>query len=784
MTGSTKPRAKQELGRTTSVLQCDRASDKVVLRPRDLPGNIILIHGVNDVGAGFGNAEEGLCAGLEQRLYRRFTPGKYRIPTQADKNKVEDDPDAVFFKRSIDQHTDSPVIPFYWGFREVSGKTRTVHGQFVDRYGNRLDKDLSKGGGPFGNATSNIPDMWNKGIGAPMDPVKDKLRPVNSAPGRMYMVLAALRLACLIASIRRYESKDTVTLLAHSQGCLLSLLAQAYLLEKGERPADTLILTHPPYSLEEQPNEHLIRIISAIRGGEDAPMKPHYDALSGWQSLHGRLQTLINIVHGVAKAKASEPAFHSISEKSCTGMVEGRWQPGGDRDNRGKVFLYFCPEDMTVALDNMRGIGWQGVPDHFEGAQAGHVYKENMLGRGGSYQWASATVKRKPLQELGEGFRQRVFTGKSRLDPATGKIAPVLVGAPPHDFALRVNGEDDHAHVAASGREHRAALPVAQWPLDPQAASGKQRLGIRRINAEPLKAPCVADISSGQIAPKELPATSMHAKTPLDERGPYEEVDPITAAIATTSFQGLKVWSEVRPGPTRGAALALSGTQTAATKPAFAQSAVPGGVAELKSAEVEYMTRVYNEEKLAELKQRGILDDNSAKHPNEQYKIIRALRYPDGRVVATIQESINGARRRWQHEYGAKSFHSVIFDSRENHRRVTAYDVAIGSGKASSDPLHYRYLCAVADWRLKKPTPPEKPRPGILTWEKFAARFKVYYNCEPDWCKALIEGNADYYSSGVLPECLPVLTGELWNIIVSETISGVRVNQPVAPNGK
>ena len=64
MTGSTKPRAKQELGRTTSVLQCDRASDKVVLRPRDLPGNIILIHGFNDVGAGFGKAEEGLCAGL------------------------------------------------------------------------------------------------------------------------------------------------------------------------------------------------------------------------------------------------------------------------------------------------------------------------------------------------------------------------------------------------------------------------------------------------------------------------------------------------------------------------------------------------------------------------------------------------------------------------------------------------------------------------------------------------------------------------------------------------
>ncbi|RMR14469.1 hypothetical protein ALP92_04607, partial [Pseudomonas syringae pv. primulae] len=34
-----------------------------------------------------------------------------------------------------------------------------------------------------------------------------------------------------------------------------------------------------------------------------------------------------------------------------------------ERDNRGKVYLYFCPDDTTVALDDVRGIGTFGVWD-------------------------------------------------------------------------------------------------------------------------------------------------------------------------------------------------------------------------------------------------------------------------------------------------------------------------------------------------------------------------------------------------------------------------------------
>lgn len=735
-----------------TVLQHKRVADKVIEHPRDKPGNIIVVHGVNDVGTSYNEVEQGLCAGLEQRLFRHFKPARYSMPSAADMGHVVPDPDAVYFKRAVSKDTDSPVIPFYWGFRELGNQTRTVNGQKSDRYGNRLDKDLSKGGGPFGNATSTLPDMWNRGVGAPADLMNDPMRPLKNGPGRMYMVLAARRLAALVAMIRQYEAKDTVTLVAHSQGCLLSLLAQAFLMELGERTADTLILTHPPYSLDDD-TSWTVDVANFFAGGMDAAMEPHYDKISGWQSLHGRLQTLANIVQGVAKAKATEPAFSSIGEAACGGMVEGRWKPDADRDSRGKVYLYFSPEDMTVALDNMKGIGWQGVPDYIEGSEAKYTLEQKKFGRGSDYdivrryEWAPHKVTRQPLKELGESFRQRVFTGKLRLDPRTHKLGPVLVGAPQYDFALRLKGEDDHAHVEESGRGFRASLPIATWPVHAGDKPEEQRYGIRTINGEPLARPCQADMRGHQIDAGMIPASSSKARLAPAARGPCEEVDPITAAIAVASDTGRHVALERLP---------------------------PHGQGEgkLSKYELEQVQAAYN----------------AAKHPggtnpDDKSEVLAASRTADGAVLAYVQESPNAARLRWQHELSAKSFHSAIFDSHKNHSQVTAYDVAIGSGQASTDPNFYAYLCAVADWRLKKPTRTEKPRPGILTWEKFIVLFGAYLEREPEWRRLLIEGNADYYSTGKLPTCLPVLTGKLWDIVVAETTTGRRVNQPGAPKG-
>lgn len=743
------PRQASCIGKDASVLQCGRKSDKTVdVRP-DLPCNVIVIHGVNDVGTSFNSVEEGLCAGLDHRLHGkpgRFVPGSYRMPTVADKNVVEPDPDAVFFKRSIQEATHSPVIPFYWGYRELRGEARTKNGQRVDRYGNRLDKDLSKGGGPFANATSSLPDMWNRGICSPVDVGGDPIRPVYSAPGRMYMVLAAKRLAALIAMIRDYDANDVVNIVAHSQGCLVSLLAQAFLLDEGKRPADTLVLTHPPYSLEEDASV-LIGIAESVKSGSDRAMEGHYAPLRSRQTFDARLRTLVNIVQGVAARKHTAPAFTALSDHAKHhGMVGAKWSAGADRDNRGKVYLYFCPEDMTVALDNMKGIGWQGVPDFMSGQAVPKDGGTRVRGGWGNStrQVATERQERKPLAELGRGFFQRVFTAKRRNGRA------VLVGQPPHDFALRIEGEDDHAHVAEANRTLRTHHPEAVWPakpgmLDFTKSEADKREGLRTINGEPLRSPVPADLrGNGQIDPKNIPKGSKQAKVAAEDQGPCEEVDPIDAAIAVTSGKGLDSRYEEVPAP--------SGA------PRY-----PEQFEVLSPADCKRIEERYNRDRK--------LDKDGE---DARCRVLGATRQTNGKVMAQIQESPNEARRRWQNEVSPKSFHGSIFGSVKNHQNVTAYDLAIGGGKASSDPQFYAYLCAVADWRLQSDEKAEK-RSSVLRWERFERLHGAYWSAESAERKELIKGNASYYSSGNLPACIPALHFGLPKLVICETVAGDRV---------
>lgn len=756
MSGKPYPKEEYVVSRAATLLQCGRTRDKVVEVPREQPCNVIVVHGVNDVGTGYCEVEEGLCAGLQDRLLRKFKAATYRMPVAADRGVILDDPDAVFFKRKVVPDSDTPLIPFYWGFREVTDKSKTLNGQKTDRNGNRLDKDLSKGGGPFGNATSTLPDMWNRGMYSPVDPVRDPLRPLRTAPGRMYMVLAAQRLAALVSMIRSYEPKDTVNIVAHSQGCLVSLLAQALLMEMGERTADTLILTHPPYSLDEEMGKTM-KAMTYFQGDKDEAMEDFYDLIEGRQTVHARLQTLVNIVAGVARSRGTEPAFASIGESDCGGMVHGRWKPDGDRDNRGKVYLYFCPEDMTVALDNMRGIGWQGVPDHIDDTRRAIPRLKNAVNGGlqGAIMSDGKRV-RAALAELGSSFRQRVFTGKLRTSAGSGKSSQVLVGQAPHDFILRLSTEDDHAHVAKDGRSTRASLPIASAHPDPLAGPAAQRHGRRTINGEALKVPFAPDIRGGQIDAGKIPATSRWGKMKPEDSGPCEWVDPIDAAIAVTGSGGLNATFELMP------------PEISKVVPRKMSQSTDDNIPEtLSVGDLSKLTAAYNAAKIP-----------GNTNPDEAYRIIGAIRKPDGTILASVQESMNTARRRWQNEVSPKSFHSVIFGSRKNHRHVTAYDLSIGSGKAASNPKFFAYLCAVADWRLKSETSVDKPRLGIMTWTDFTQQFGTYLRCEPDWRRHLIKGNADYYDSGQLPKNLPLLTGRLWSIVISETTSGERVVLP------
>lgn len=374
--------------------------------PSELPGIVIFVHGVNDPGGNYDIIEDGICEGLNERLDAfRLVPGKYGSKFNEAKNSkaqygdkqyeefasVMYDPDTFLYRREetqgdIGRRTHSVFIPFYWGYRAAMNEIarasqgteggpddyKVVRGQYQDIHGNRLSKHFAKGGGMFNNATTSIPLMYQAGFGANLANALAKTQMSGyeysgQSPHRKYMVLAAERLAMLIRTIRSIDGDETINIVAHSQGTLITLLAQAILADDAEptRRADCLILVDSPYSLVETKAEWIARN-NVVR----------YTA-------RGRLETLLSIVQLVTDNIHDQPALPELSPASPgntrhRGRTGLRWNGVGEavsrkrdgtlarfteRENRGKVYMYFCPEDSTVDLLTIKGIGTHGIPE-------------------------------------------------------------------------------------------------------------------------------------------------------------------------------------------------------------------------------------------------------------------------------------------------------------------------------------------------------------------------------------------------------------------------------------
>ena len=95
----------------------------------------------------------------------------------------------------------------------------------------------------FNNATTNIPEMYGPGFQTSAGNAlasafgMSNYQHSSKSPDRHYFVLAAVRLAMLIREIRRFDPDETVTIMAHSQGTVITLLAQAILAEGGKEGA-------------------------------------------------------------------------------------------------------------------------------------------------------------------------------------------------------------------------------------------------------------------------------------------------------------------------------------------------------------------------------------------------------------------------------------------------------------------------------------------------------------------------------------------------------------------
>ncbi|GFZ64764.1 hypothetical protein PSE10B_12860 [Pseudomonas amygdali pv. eriobotryae] len=402
--------------------------------PADLPGVVIFLHGVNDPGASYESVETGLCQGVNERLDRPdLVPGRYGAEYDIAKKKLRakqqledqdkqllDDPDTHLYRRDTDDpKTRSLLIPFYWGYRadpsEISRDKNNAPTKLRDQYqdiqGNRLDRHFGKAGGYFVNATNNLLEMYDKGLPLTMRLKIARLTLPNTHfmgdnPHRRYYVLAAHRLAMMVKEIRRVSPDETITIMAHSQGTLITLLAQALLVDGGHRCADTIIMVDTPYCLfpEVTPKDQ------------------------------DTLTTLTRIVAQVTQAPHTQPPLSDLRNPATyCGRSGPQWSPTQgtrkdkdkvgnvtvfpERDNRGKVYLYFCPDDTTVALDDVRGIGTFGVWD---------THGKNST--------------RNPMAELkAVRFYQRMWTKRYRDD------SPVMVGKPPGYDLLRAKNESRYA---------------------------------------------------------------------------------------------------------------------------------------------------------------------------------------------------------------------------------------------------------------------------------------------------------------------------------------------------
>lgn len=441
------------------------------------PGLTILVHGVNDIGEAYPFQEKGICAGLNKRLRRGtetmdgkvvvmdLIPNDYTLPPKKNgadftATDVHPDPDKVYFARSEESST-SPVIGFYWGFREVTGlsDTHQPHGEYLDRYGNRIDKRYAKNGGAFANATTNFPDMFGPGFyqnRLPHDP-SDPTHPLMDAPPRNYMVLAAQRLAALIRIIRKKSTHEPVNIVAHSQGCFITTLAHAMLAVEGKGiKADTIIYNNWPASVDETWAEK-------FQSGTEQ------------QTAAAREATLEKIIKEyITNNPAPEPKFSELKTNG-SGVTGRSWahDQNKERDNRGKCYLYFSPDDATVGLFNIQGIGFWGVYNSLLKRLGPHFYQRVFARRDGPTKNASAIGSKAENIRLsfrwtlrGGGIttaRSRTINGEELPQPFDPDLGPAELELGPLDAAVAVTNTYNVKRKEGMRPNETAAAAHARW---------------------------------------------------------------------------------------------------------------------------------------------------------------------------------------------------------------------------------------------------------------------------------------------------------------------------------
>ncbi|WP_291376080.1 MULTISPECIES: DUF3274 domain-containing protein [Achromobacter] len=668
----------------TRALVAPNATDANVQKQQPKPCIVILIHGVNDLAGVYDTLETGICIGLNERLDHLLTkrgerspaalnPARYTSPKDDDGRAP--DPDAVYYRRvatlgKYGGHSRSVVIPFYWGFREEEGRIQkqTTHGEWLDRFGNRLDKAGSKEGGAFANATTTLPDMFGRGFsgkvgGLPANALFGSPdHPLFPTPSRRFMVLAAQRLAMLVKIIRAYRhpdgrsgADDTINVVGHSQGNLITLLANAMLHDDGQRPIDGFVMMSPPYSLEET-------FFERSEMGKSQQTTP------------ARVKTLSNIIKFIADKAHHTPSLADMADaakdscigglrwtgRQCETSIDGEKVSFAERDNRGSVFLYFSPQDQTVGMANVQGIGWQGVGVHasyywFFDPDASSATTCRVESQASSDQRDYRRFDVPALASLGARFFQRVFTTRER--DGLGEH----VGEPP-SYAYKLVG-----HGAMGMGE-------STWE-GTQLGAGRKMVANADFFVEQtvtIQAPTLPALFLPDFV---ADGTTLGRKGSRGIKPVWTDTDPIDASISITN-------GGIDAQITRVIALPTANLHGPALRRAL----------EEKAADINDPNR------------NPYLAPENNGWAADWHRVAHVKPLGGGRYDAVFEESPNEARRRMMDAPAGSnepvSFHSAIPMSAMHSRRAVAYDLAIGQACSIDDEVFYAYLCRVADWRL------------------------------------------------------------------------------------
>lgn len=155
-------------------------------------------------------------------------------------------------------------------------------------------------------------------------------------------------------------------------------------------------------------------------------------------------------------------------------------------------------------------------------------------------------------------------------------------------------------------------------------------------------------------------------------------------------------------------------------------------------AKLNWVTDSHSMDPIGELEERkAAFNANQAIDDQSQNWKVGGL----GGFAILREETPNEVRARLAlpESYEPNNYHSGVLHSAENHRWVTAMDVAVGQAVTLDDPVWGDLLVRIADWKLT---------PAAMTKIKSNAN----YDRLPPQTSALIDACATYYQNGDFPD--------------------------------